>query len=279
MSAGTTPQATVIAVTSGKGGVGKTNVVVNLGVALARLGYRIGIIDADFGLGNVDVLLGLTPERHAGHVLVGDATLQDIALAGPRGVQVFPASSGLQALTDLTTEQRAKLERALGDLRSSFDFLFIDTAPGVSDNVIDMLLMADRVLLVMSLEPAAVVDAYATTKIITNACKAKEIGVVVNGVRDSEEATLAFKQIDIAADRFLGRTLRYYGFVSRDAALHEAVLVQRAVVDHVPQAAASRCFRILASRVAALAPSGGSGPRLVPSTTSTHPSSEVPQCA
>ena len=262
------PRGAVIAVTSGKGGVGKTNVVINVAVALARLGYRVGVLDADFGLGNVDVLLGLTPERHVGHWLAGEHSLQEITVEGPSGIRIVPASSGLQSLTSLNPSQREAMTRALDELRSTLDFVFIDTASGVSDNVIGMLLLAERVMIVTSLEPAAVVDAYATAKILTNASRDTEIGIVVNGVRDGEEAALAFRQIDIAAERFLGRKFHYYGFVAEDPAVRESVLVQRAVVDHRPQAPASRCFRILASRLA------GSGPRLANAAPI-----EVTQCA
>ena len=119
-----------------------------------------------------------------------------------------------------------------------------------------MLRLAERVVLVTSLEPSAVVDAYATAKVLTQASPETEIGVVVNAVRDGDEAGLAFRQLDVAATRFLGRSLRYYGFIADDPAVRESVLVQRAVVDHLPQAPASRCFRILASRLAGL----GRGP-------------------
>ncbi len=272
-------EATVIAVTSGKGGVGKTNVVVNVAVALARLGYRIGVIDADFALGNVDVLLGLTPERHIGHLLTGEAALKDLVIEGPRGVKVLPGSSGLQALAALTPGQRTTFNQAVADMRSSVDFLFIDTAAGISDNVLETLLLAERVVLVTSLEPAAVVDAYATAKILNGAAREREIGVVVNGVRDGNEAALAFRQLDLAADRFLGRNLRYYGFVAQDPLLKDAVLVQRAVVDHLPQAASSRCFRILASRLAGMGPIRGSGPRLARPVTALPQDDEVEQCA
>jgi flagellar biosynthesis protein FlhG len=273
-----TKDATIIAVTSGKGGVGKTNVVVNLAVALARLGHRVGILDADFGLGNVDVLLGLTPESHVGHMLAGEKSLSDIVLQGPLGVQIVPASSGLQSLTALSPAQRGRLNEALGLLRESLDYLLIDTASGVSDNVMEMLHLASRVVVVTSLEPCAVVDAYATTKILSTASPEKEIGVVVNFVRDGDEAALAFRQLDTAAARFLGRRLRYYGFIASDPAVRESVVVQRAIVDHLPQAPASRCFRILASRIAGLGPATG-GLRLAVGARVSTESTEVSLCA
>ena len=253
---GTPNVATVLAVTSGKCGVGKTNVTVNVALSLARLGYRVGLIDADFGLGNVDVMLGLTPENHLGHLLAGEKTLAEIVIRGPLGVEVIPASSGLQSITSMSSAQRTVLRDALHAFASRLDFLLIDTAAGISDNVVETLRLAERVAIVTSLEPSAVVDAYATAKILTHTSPQTEIGVIVNSVRDGHEAGLAFRQLDIAASRFLGRSLRYYGFVAEDRAVRDSVLAQRAVVDHLPQAAASRCFRILASRLAGL----GRGP-------------------
>lgn len=276
-----------MAITSGKGGVGKTSVTVNLAVALARLGNRVAILDADFGLGNVDVLLDLAPPSHLGHLLTGERTIRDIMVPGPLGVQIIPASSGLRELTALTPSQWDRLNEGLGSISSDLDFLLIDTAAGISDNVIDLLITSERVLLVTSLEPTAVVDAYAMIKILTMADSRKEIGLLVNGARDSSEADLVFRQLDVAATRFLQRRLRYYGFVAFDPSVREAVLMQRPIVDHQPQAPASRCFRILASRVAGLTPLGGPGLRLVRPeprpvvvpTVPTPPDTEAPRCA
>ena len=275
---GTPNVATVLAVTSGKGGVGKTNVTVNVALSLARLGYRVGLIDADFGLGNVDVMLGLTPENHLGHLLAGEKTLAEIVIRGPLGVEVIPASSGLQSITSMSSAQRTVLRDALHAFASRLDFLLIDTAAGISDNVVETLRLAERVAIVTSLEPSAVVDAYATAKILTHASPQTEIGVIVNSVRDGDEAGLAFRQLDIAASRFLGRSLRYYGFVAEDRAVRDSVLAQRAVVEHLPQAAASRCFRILASRLAGLGRAPG-GLRLAVGASAEEGSTEVSQCA
>jgi flagellar biosynthesis protein FlhG len=265
----------VLAIAGGKGGVGKTSVTVNVAVALQRRGYRTGILDADFGLGNVDVLLGLAPTAHLGHLLAGEKTLAEITTAGPCGVQIVPASSGLRALTALNTSQRTRLSQAIEQMRGELDFLLIDTASGISDNVVDTIRLADRVIVVTSLEPSAVVDAYATAKVVTAEAPDKEIGIVVNAVRDGDEAAIAFRQLDVAAGRYLGRPLRYYGFVSDDAAVRDAVATQCATVDRYPHAPASRCFRILAARIAGLGPVQGHGLRVVTESVLE----EVPRCA
>jgi flagellar biosynthesis protein FlhG len=258
----TVTRGSIIAITSGKGGVGKTNVVINLAASPARMGHRVGILDADFGLGNIDVMLGLTPALHLGHFLTGEKELEDIVIEGPLGIRIIPAGTGIQALTALTAQQWMRLENVIRRTGAGLDFLLIDTAAGISDNVIQLLLMADRVVVVTSFEPTAVVDAYAVIKILTAANPAKEIGLVVNSARDGDEAGLVFRQLDIASSRFLRRGLSYYGFVVQDAAVREAVRAQRAVVDQLPQAAASRCFRIHASRMAGIGSGGGHTLRL-----------------
>jgi flagellar biosynthesis protein FlhG len=253
---------TIIAITSGKGGVGKTNVVINLAASLARLGHRVGVIDADFGLGNVAELLGLTPAYHLGHVLSGEKSLHDVTLPGPAGVKIIPAGSGIRALTALNAVQWRRLRSVIHTISADLDFLLIDTAAGVSDNVVELLLLAERVLVVTSFDPAAVVDAYAVIKILTAAAPKKDIGVVINGTRDADEAGLVFRQLDIAASRFLARNLRFDGYIVQDPCVREAMLGQRPIVDHLPQAPASRCFRILASRIAGHTPDGGGALRL-----------------
>jgi flagellar biosynthesis protein FlhG len=255
---------TVIAVTSGKGGVGKTNVVINLAASLARLGHRVGVVDADFGLGNIDVMLGLTPTYHLGHLLSGEKTLDQIIVNGPLGVRLIPAGTGIRPLTALTPDQWQRLRGALMRVSSELDYLLIDTATGISDNVIEPLLMAERVLIVTSFEPTAVVDAYAVVKILTMVDSGKELGLIVNSARDANEAALVFRQLDVAARRFLKRGLRYYGFIVQDPAVREALCGQRLIVDHLPQAPASRCFRILASRLAGSTNGGGAGLQLLP---------------
>ena len=274
--------AATIAVTSGKGGVGKTSVVVNLAVALARMRNRVAILDADFGLGSVDVQLGLAPTLHLGHFLAGERELEEIIVPGPFGVRIIPASSGLRELTSLTSVQWVRLADGLVRLCRDLDFLLIDTAAGVSDNVIELLVSAQRVLVVTSLDPTAMVDAYAMIKVVHAASPTKDIGVLVNRARDAGEAELVHRQLQAASCRFLSRGLGYYGFVPFDPTVREAALTQRAIVDHRPQAPASRHYRTLASRIAALAPVDGPGLRLVPPGGRSHRPGggvEVQRCA
>ena len=271
--------ATVIAVASGKGGVGKTNVAVNLAVALTRLRRRVAIVDADFGLGNVDVLLGLRPDAHIGHVLTGERELSDVMIAGPGGIQILPASSGLRDLTWLSPAQRARLVRAFTTLREAVDFVLIDTATGISENVIQTLRLAQRIMLVTSTDPAAIVDAYATAKVISMTVTGREVGVVVNSVTSGEDAMMTFRQLDMAATKFLDQTLSYYGFVPHDSTVQRAVATQRAVVEMAPQAPASRALRVLASRLAGMGPVTDSGLRIVKDAAQHAAAPEVPRCA
>jgi flagellar biosynthesis protein FlhG len=275
-----TRQPVTIAVTSGKGGVGKTNVVVNLAVALARLRHRVVVLDADFGLGNVDVLLGLAPPYHVGHVLTGEKTLDEVLVTGPLGVQIIPASSGLRELAHLNTRQRERLAETMALLCHEYDFLLIDTAAGISDNVIEMIRGTSLALVVTSVDPTAVVDAYAMVKLLTRSDPRLPLGLLVNDARDSEDAQLVHTQLDIAATRFLQRHLQYYGHIAHDPALRDAVLSQRPVVDHVPQAPSSRCFRSLACRLSSMS-QGGPGMRVIPARPASPAAArtEVAQCA
>jgi len=247
-----------IAITSGKGGVGKTSIAINLAVALARLGHKVGLFDADFSLGNIDVMLGLTPRLHLGAVLSGEHAIADVTIDGPSGIRVIPTGSGVRALTALTDLQWQRLATALDEAGKSLDFLVIDTASGISDNVLDIVDLADYALVVTSYEPAAVVDAYATVKLISAADRSRAIGIVVNASKDAVEADLVFRQLALAAERFLGRPLRYDGFVVHDPQLHEAALDQSPVVGRDDAGPAGRCFRRLAQRLATSRPSGGS---------------------
>ena len=238
-----------IAVTSGKGGVGKTNIVANLSVSLSELGKKVVVLDADFGLANLDVLLGLTPRYHLGHVLYGDKDIGEIMVQGPEGIQIIPASSGLQQMSELTLLQRNRLVEGFSRLDGGIDYFFIDTAAGVSRNVVHFLVSANEVFVVSAPEPTAIVDAYAIIKIILAEDNEKPIRVIVNSVKQAEDAYEVFCQINSVVKRFLNREVDYLGYVERDNHVQRAVKSQMLVTHRFPNAPASRCFRNLAQQI------------------------------
>jgi len=248
-SRGRTAGTRIIAVTSGKGGVGKTNVVGNLAASLAELGKKVVVLDADFGLANIDVLLGLTPRFHLGHVLFGNKSLAEVMIQGPNGIKIIPASSGMQRLAELTSEQRDYLVESFADLQSDTDYLLIDTAAGISRNVIHFLLSAQEVIVVSAPEPTAIVDGYAVIKIILKEDPAKPVQVIINSVQREEEAREVFAQINSVVRRFLGRDVNYLGHIERDPHVTQAVRAQVLVACQCPDAPASRCFRRLARAI------------------------------
>lgn len=236
----------LIAITSGKGGVGKTNVVVNLALALGRAKQRVAIFDADFGLANVDVVLGVAPTYHMGHVIEGILPLKEIIFEGPEGVHIIPASSGIQDLTVMTQEQRDQLVSQLDEVLSSYDYIFIDTAAGISDNVIRFLMAAPRVVVVCAPEPTAIVDAYALIKVLFRRSPTKDVLVLVNLVEGRKEAESVFNQLARVVQRFLGRQIHLLGYIPRDDKVGQAVRRQEPLLISYPKSFVSRSFHRLA---------------------------------
>ncbi len=241
----------VIAVTSGKGGVGKTSLVANTAICLARMGARVTVIDGDLGLANLDVLLGIVPRRTIEHFFREGASLAEIAVEGPEGIRVIPAGSGLPELTRLAPEAQLRFAEELLALRQDADVVLVDTAAGIADQVSRMLHVADRVLLVTWPEPAALVDAYAALKVMRG--RLREIGLVVNGAASEEEARRIHRQLEAVSRRFLGGGIPLEGWIPRDEAVREAARRQRAVVLAEPFSPASRAFERLALHLAARA--------------------------
>lgn len=243
----------VITVTSGKGGVGKTNVVTNLAIALSRAGKRVLVLDADLGLGNIDVLLGLTPKYTLEHVLSGSRSLSDIMLEGPSGIRILPASSGLAQLTALTESQHLILQGELEQVSHLIDILLIDTGAGISSNVTFFAAAAQSIVVVISPEPTSLTDAYALMKVLLRQYRERRFHVLVNLAKSPNEAARVFAKLEVAASRFLQISIEYLGAVPLDDYLPLAVTQQRAVLDRYPQAPSSRAFLSLTEAVDRLA--------------------------
>jgi flagellar biosynthesis protein FlhG len=248
------PHARVIAITSGKGGVGKTNIVANLGFALSHLGKKVLILDADLGLGNLDVLLGVAPKYNISHVIRGDKTIEEILEEGPGKIKILPAASGIQELTQLTHDQKMQFFTHLDRLIDDMDILLIDTAAGISSNVMDFNVMAHEIIVVVSPEPTSITDAYALMKVLSLKYAEKSCKVLVNLVASAREAQEVFRQLDIVTGRFLDIRIDYLGCVLRDDNLTRGVKHQRLVSDLYPDSKASRCFSELAKRMSKLSP-------------------------
>ena len=240
----------VISVTSGKGGVGKTNVVTNLALALARAGKQVLVWDADLGLANIDVLLGLKPEFNINHLLSGEKSLREILVTGPGGFRIMPASSGIQELSDLGEGQKVRLLSELDEFDDDLDFLLIDTGAGISSNVIYFNMAAQERIVVVTPEPTSITDAYAIIKVMATKYNQKSFHILPNMVSGGKEAKSVYTLLAGVADKHIGPlSLGYFGYVARDDNLIKSVRQQRAILDLYPQSRASGCFIDLATQL------------------------------
>lgn len=239
----------VIAVTGGKGGVGKSNISVNLAISLAQAGKRVMLLDADLGLANIDVLLGIRAERTLADVLAGNCGLRDVLVKGPAGIRIVPASSGVQRMASLSPQQHGALIRAFSELSDQLDMLVIDTAAGISDTVISFVRAANEALVVVCDEPSSVTDAYALIKLLHKEAGLQRFRVVANMTRTAQEGRNLVNRLQQVCDKFLDVTLHFEGAVPFDENLRKAVQHQRPLVEYAPSSKASVAVRALAERV------------------------------
>jgi flagellar biosynthesis protein FlhG len=240
----------VVAVTSGKGGVGKTNVTANLAVALAHLGRRVMVLDADLGLGNLDVLLGLTPSFSLADVLSGQRRLREVLVPGPGGITVLPAGSGFQNLTALSDHQIRELQSEMDELQEETDILLIDTGAGIGRNVTSFATMAQDIIVVAAPEPTSLTDAYALMKVLSTQYGERRFRLLVSMTRTPTDGQDVYRKLSLVAERFLHISINFLGSIPFDPRLAEAVCQQRPLVELYPQSKAAQAFLGLAHDLA-----------------------------
>ncbi|MBF0455623.1 MAG: MinD/ParA family protein [Magnetococcales bacterium] len=238
-----------MAITSGKGGVGKTLVTVNLAINYARQGLKVLLIDADLGLANIDVVLGLTPKHTIEDVLSGELTLDEVAVPGPEGITILPAASGVAELSNLTEEQKLSLMDHIDHWRVDFDVVLVDTGAGISPNVRFFVLAVERIMIVVTPDPASITDAYALMKVMFMNHRVSHFDLVVNQVSSEREAKDVYRALSQVADKYLNIGMNFAGSIPEDPLLVKAVRQQKPVTDMFPDAPASQAFAKLSERV------------------------------
>lgn len=239
----------VYSITSGKGGVGKTAVVANLAYTLAGLGKRVLILDADLGLANIDVVFGISPTYNLNHFFTGDQSLQAIMVDGPLGIKILPAGSGLQNFTRLDSNQKMRLLDGLDAMHNHFDYVLIDTEAGISENVTYFNTAAQEILVVTTPEPTAITDAYALMKLLSTQYHEKHFNLVVNQIRDEDDALDVYRKLAMVASRYLDISIDYLGSIPEDRQMIDSIRKQKVICELYPNSKITHAFRQLAGRL------------------------------
>jgi flagellar biosynthesis protein FlhG len=246
---GSSKNVRVIAITSGKGGVGKTNIAANLGYILATMKKNTMVLDADMGLANLDLILGLTPTYNLCHVLHGEKTIKETMVEGPGGMMVLPASSGIQELAEMSSAQKTYLLDEMSTLDEMMDFILIDTGAGISSNVMYFNAAAREIIVIVTPEPTSMTDAYALMKIMYQRHARKRFRLIVNMAQNQQEAKAVYQRLSMAMGHFLNLGVEYLGFIPRDDKLSEAVRMQKPITALWPSSPAARSLRDIARTI------------------------------
>lgn len=255
MNSGDEPRVTnehttrVFAITSGKGGVGKTAVVANTAVLLAQMNKRVLILDADLGLANIDVVFGLAPGFNLNHFFSGEQELEAILVDGPMGIKILPAGSGVQRFTRLDSNQKLRLLEALDALHNDFDFVLIDTEAGISENVTYFNTAAQEILVVTTPDPTAITDAYALMKLLSTQYHEKHFNLIVNFIKNEEEALDVYRKLTMVANRYLDISIDYMGSIPQDKQMIDAIRKQQVLVELYPETKTSAAFENIARAI------------------------------
>lgn len=243
------PRTRVLSVTSGKGGVGKTCVAVNLAYCLSKMGAKVLLLDADLGLANVDIVLGLQPKFTLEHVLSGEKGIADVLIDGPGGVRVLSAGSGVAELADMSEDKKVALFGEFESLDESFDYLIVDTGAGISRQVLYFNNAVQDVILVATPEPTSIADAYALMKVLSETRRDYRFWVLANMVDSDSEGKNVYRRLSTVSDKYLNISTSYLGCITRDPSVVQAISTQKALSVVFPKSIAARCFRRLADRV------------------------------
>ncbi|MBN1520916.1 MAG: MinD/ParA family protein [Candidatus Aureabacteria bacterium] len=238
-----------VSITSGKGGVGKSNIAINLGLALQDMGKNVTILDADLGLANVDVLLGKKPLYNINHVIEGEKKISEVIMEVQNGLKIIPASSGIEKLANLEQEKMDQFIHDLKEVEKNVDFFLIDTAAGITQEVLGFLTSSNEIIVVTTGEPTAITDAYAIIKSIHHKKTQAAIRIIVNMCKTDEEAEKIFSRIHAVSQRFLSRKLDFLGGIPYDEAVSLSVRAQKPFIALHPRCRASVSIRMIAKKI------------------------------
>lgn len=243
----------VITITSGKGGVGKSNLAINLAISLSRLGKKVVVLDADFGLANIEVMLGIRPQYNLSDLMFRGKSLTEIITMGPENVGFISGGSGIREMTNLTKDQLANLSARLSELDRQADVVIIDTGAGISENVMEFVMSSAEVLLVATPEPTSITDAYALLKTLDRQPEFTRehchIKLIANKVNDEQSGKELFEKLSVVADKFLNISLEYMGAVPTDSNTNKAVMKQQPLSIAFPKSQASRAIDDIAKLI------------------------------
>ena len=239
----------IVVVTSGKGGVGKTNLALNLAISLGELDKKVILLDADMGLANVDIILGMVPKYNLYHVIKQEKELKDIIMSGPKGVQIIPGGSGIFQMANLSEYQLKQVISELGKLDGECEVMIVDTGAGIANNVLSFALMADDIIVLTTPEPTSLTDAYGIIKTAVTREARGKYHLVVNRASSDSQGVMVGQKLKTVCERFLGVEVNVLGFVPEDRSVHSAVMKQEALVVHAPDSVAAQNIRGIACRL------------------------------